>query len=89
MVVATAVRALHEETWDEQIGVHPTTMLLGAVVNSACDVADPTVTAIATWVPVASITRTCAVPAVCLAVMASVFPLTPVTTDAVLLLLLK
>ena len=26
MVVATAVRALHEETWDEQIGVHPTTI---------------------------------------------------------------
>ena len=64
-------------------------MLLGAVVNSACDVADPTVTAIATCVPVASITRTCAVPAVCLAVMASVFQLTLVTTDAVLLLLLK
>lgn len=34
MVVATAERAFNEETWDAKIGVHPTTMLLAAVVLS-------------------------------------------------------
>ena len=61
----------------------------GAEVNNVCAATEPTVTEMTTWVPVASMTKTCAVPATCPPTIDKVVSLMPETATAVLLLLVR